>query len=501
MAKRPPFSHLTQVKDMAAQATMRLLWDQFEVLQERTEREQSVLAGGLKTSTVVPGLIRRAQQIQASGVAEPPDTGPPPPPPLPPSSQLTIVDNQYFQRDGQPVLPIFCHFMEAFSLYTRDPATVTSELTAIANAGYTGIRFLDVLNGQPYWEGREINPIDVESEGIDIDATPDYYTELEDFLTLCRDKGLLVNWSRGDQYPYSQDDRETHFTNLGNLANNIGIDVIGVFEGVNEYFTNGVELDTLLPLMVRFSDEAGTGMIRALSSPYIAEAAGNLAETSDGVPLAMAHGLREGNLITKMRAIYSVREDFWPGKPVWQDEPPGSGTGSTEEQDEMDEQGLPLMAVLSLLCDQPYTVVLSNGVRFYDAISDEVGFATVPAAVAALPNDLMQWPQVITAGDTAAELESPDGDPSISGPGADNPWIDQRFDLAQGKLAAVIYGGAGTIRIRPRHRKWVGNVYKFTDDSPYLELVNSFNLEKDEIQELSYNPDDVRGCLILGDVG
>ena len=65
MAKRPPFSHLTQVKDMAAQATMRLLWDRLEVLQEGAEQEQSALTSGLRASRSVPGLIQRARRIQA----------------------------------------------------------------------------------------------------------------------------------------------------------------------------------------------------------------------------------------------------------------------------------------------------------------------------------------------------------------------------------------------------------------------------------------------------
>ena len=65
MAKLPPFSHLTQVKDMAAQTPKPLLWDRLEVLREGTEQEQNALTSGLKTSRSVPGLIQRARRIQA----------------------------------------------------------------------------------------------------------------------------------------------------------------------------------------------------------------------------------------------------------------------------------------------------------------------------------------------------------------------------------------------------------------------------------------------------
>ena len=239
-------------------------------------------------------------------------------------------------------------------------------------------------------------------------------------------------------------------------------------------------------------------MLRAVSSPRTAEMPGTLASHAQGVPIAMAHGARGGNLATKLAAIRVVRADYWPGKLVWQDEPPGTTSSATANQHEMDDQGLALMAVQSLLHDQAYTVMLKNAVRWNDTLADDAGFRTVPAAIAKLPNDLMQWPQAMRRLQDGAELIPADA--SIEGPG-----IDQRFDLSQGKIAATVYslqspGGANT-RIRSTNRRWVGSAYKFTNDSPYVEEFDTFDLEKDEEQTLDYDPSAVRGCLLLGEIG
>ena len=498
MARQRSFPHLPLVQDAAVQSSARLLWDRVGALHDGVGQEQTALAAGARAAGDIPALLERERLLLTySGDGFRPGTGGP----TAPADQLAIINNQYYERNGQPLLPIMCHYMEAFSRYTRNESQVADELSAIKAAGYTGIRFLDILNNQPFWTGREVNPINVNRGGISITKTSNYYGKLKDFLLLCESTGLLVNWSRGDLQPYSSSQREDHFSNVGTVAREVGINTIAVFEGVNEGFDNGIsDIASLLPLLNIFSQQAGASMLRALTSPQTAEAVDVLADHSYGVPLAMAHGARGGNLAAKLGAIHAIRRDYWPGKLVWQDEPPGTATSGTTNQYEMDEQGLALMAVESLICDQAYSVMLKNAVKWNDTLSDDAGFYTVPAAVAMLPNDLMQWSHILGRENSGAELTSVD--PSILGPA-----VDQRFNLEQGKIVAIVYpfvslaaGGTDT-RIRSVNRRWVGSAYKFISDSPYVEEFDTFDLEKDEEQTLDYDPEDVRGCLLLGSVG
>ena len=498
------------MEDPAVQSSARLLWDRVATLHEGVGEEQAALIAGARAAEDIPALLQREQFLFGYDALSPRPKGGPSPFISPDTTQLTVIGNQYYVRDGQPVLPIMCHYMEAFSRYTRNENQVTNELTAIKEAGYTGIRFLDVLNGQPYWAGREVNPINVISNGVSVNKTTQYYTKLKNFVSLCKDLGLLVNWSRGDLIPYSIAQRAEHFAHVGAIANEVGVDAIAVFEGVNEYFENGfnetaASLEGISSLVNVFSSQAGTTMLRALSSPRTAEMLGTLASHTQGVSIAMAHGARGGDLSLKLNAIKSIRRDYWPGKLVWQDEPPGTTSSATTNQHEMDDQGLALMAVQSLLHDQAYTVMLKNAVRWNDTLADDVGFRTVPAAIAQLPNDLMQWP-ITKAWERPGEPVEFIATTGFPGnPASPAPYIDQRINLSQGKIAAVMYGTSssnpGGTRIRSTNRRWVGSAYKFTNDSPYVEEFDTFDLEKDEEQTLDYDQGAVRGCLLLGEIG
>ena len=221
MARQRPFPHLPLVEDPAVQSSARLLWDRVAALHDGVGEEQAALIAGARAAEAIPALLRREQFLFGYDALGLPHRRGPSPPTTPETAQLTVINNGYYVRNGQPVLPIMCHYMEAFSRYTRNENQVTDELTAIKEAGYTGIRFLDVLNGQPYWVGREVNPINVTSNGVFVDKTTQYYAKLKNFVSLCKDLGLLVNWSRGDLIPYSVAQRAEHFANVGAIANEV----------------------------------------------------------------------------------------------------------------------------------------------------------------------------------------------------------------------------------------------------------------------------------------
>lgn len=509
MARRDPYPHLPLIEDWAAQSTLRLLWDRLGALREGTTLERSRLADDAETAGTLQGLLLEVQQLlsREGGLRLRKRE-------VDPIGQLEILSNQYFAIENQPTLPIFCHYMEAFSRYTRNASEVQDQLVAIANAGYGGIRFLDILNNQPNWFNREVGPRNIEVDGVPIDATTDYYAKLHEFLLDCKSLGLRVNWSRGDLSPYSQSELEEHFTNLGLIAARVGVDVIAVFEAVNEYYDNGVDLAALPSLLDAFSEKAGTTMLRALSSPQPGPTGnlvgGALATHSEGMPLAMVHGDRRQDLVYKMQEIYDLRNGFiigatwWPDKPVWQDEPPGSGTSTTGESSQMDEQGLSLMALLSLLCEQPYSVVLKNGVYWNSSLSSDVGFHHVPAAISLLPDDLMQWETLTNNVHSARadiEIDCPAGPPYLSDLSRTIPFITQRISLSRGKIAAVLYGGKGTLTIRARQRRITGSIYRIVLGAPYVSLVGAFDMESGGTHTLGYDPDTVRGCLIIGSMG
>ena len=170
------------MEDPAVQSSARLLWDRVATLHEGVGEEQAALIAGARAAEDIPALLQREQFLFGYDALSPRPKGGPSPFISPDTTQLTVIGNQYYVRDGQPVLPIMCHYMEAFSRYTRNENQVTNELTAIKEAGYTGIRFLDVLNGQPYWAGREVNPINVISNGVSVNKTTQYYTKLKNFV-------------------------------------------------------------------------------------------------------------------------------------------------------------------------------------------------------------------------------------------------------------------------------------------------------------------------------
>ena len=506
MAKHRPFPHLPLVDDPAVQASARLLWDRAATLHDGIGEEQAALIAGARAIEDIPALLR--QDPTRRSRVDDVKPGRCRPTTRIHESQLitekftrTGADWAAFLRDGQPILPIMWHYMEAFSRYTRDRSQVEEELKAIKAAGYTGIRFLDILNVQPFWEGREVNPIDVP----DVAKTERYYEKLEDFLAYCKEIGLLVNWSRGDLEAYSSDQRTEHFTRIGEIACAVGVETIAVFEVVNESDLNGFtdDFEGLLPLLNTFFSKAGTTMLSALSSPLVAEDEGELARTSAGVPIAMAHGHRGNDLYNKLFAIRVIRAagELWPGKAVWQDEPPGAGTSGTDSPEEMDEQGMTLMALQALLHDQAYSVTLKNAVRWNSTFSKDAGFYAVPAAVAKLPNDLMTWLPAIRS---EPNWPIPGVHPKaelIAHDLAQGPLIEQRtsFQQGSGRIAAIAYRKVGVFDtgIRSMKRRWKGSAYRFTNEPPYVVKFDTFDLSKGDHTSLNF-PSGTRGYLLIG---
>lgn len=314
--------------------------------------------------------------------------------------QLRVERLGFIDNNG-PVLPVFCHFGEAFSAYVRRPNDVRDELARIKNAGYTGIRFWDVLGyWDVAWAGREVSPVPFTNHsGVGVRATPDYYVRLAEFLRTCKEIGLKVHHSRGDQNSWNRPMIEGHLREVAKVQRQVGLDVVALNEISNESWQNGLPDPVYMKQLCDLLPSETIRGTSAADDQYGGETPEAFASHSKDVQII--HGYRGGESHNRIAHIMAVGYETIPsfGKPAWQSEPTGPGPGVSVGREE-NVEALCLMALMSLATHQAYNYMSSHGVFWNGSISEMPGFAEVPRAVAnILPRDIMNGWEIFHGGD------------------------------------------------------------------------------------------------------
>ena len=329
-----------------------------------------------------------------------------------------------FRDDLGWVKPLLCHFGEAFSAYVRRPDDVRRQLDVIKAAGYQGIRFWDVVGffdknrpgDSPWqaWHGKAVTPIGfVAFSGSRVDATPQYYQQLQAFLDELKVRGLVAHHSRGDLNAFQWQQVIEHARRVGEIQRHVGIDVIALNEACNESWQNGVPDPKRLR---EICDTIGGAALRGTSAADDGYG-GELPESFDAFAYDthIIHGYRGGESHNRIEHIFSVGYDTIPVKHVtaWQSEPTGPGEGVSVAQ-ENNTEALVLMGMMGIGAHQAWNYMSGFGVFWNGPIESQPGFREVPKGIAWLPDDIATWPRMTHGGErfegtrvlAAVDLES-----------------------------------------------------------------------------------------------
>jgi hypothetical protein len=362
------------------------------------------------------------------------------------------VDGMGFRDDRGPVLPVLCHFGEAFSAYVRRPADVERELDTIAAAGYDGIRFWDHLGYyDSAWGGKEVTPIRYRNRsGAWVEPTPAYYEQLAAFLRACQARGLVVHHSRGDLNAWPWPEVLAHARRVGEVQRAVGASVVALNESCNEAWQNGVpELARLRAI----GEALGSHALRAISAADDGYGGETLEALRDYTwDVAYCHGHRAGSTLDRVRHIFSWGyEGLRPlGRPGWQGEPAGPGIGVTVGREEHPE-GLALMAAMALMASQAWVYMSSHGVFWRGPIAAQAGFAEVPRVRVLLPADVMAWPTICHGG------ESWRGKRVFVGNATGSVRCDHRLS-DDGRVTAILYAETPGTHVIPVERAVEGEI-------------------------------------------
>lgn len=336
-----------------------------------------------------------------------------------------------FVHAGGFVNPVFCHAGDVFSLYTRDAGWTERQLDEVARAGYHGLRVWTILHG-PYWasKGREVNP----------EVTADYWDQWGGFCAAVAARRLRLVVSQGDLLRYlpQADGRERFFALLAHDPHT----VYTLVDAGNETWQNGEDDPGELARVMRgYRDHGGQGLL-ALSSPPGEERADLEAYSRPPADLYDVHGYRGGHSWDKIRHIFSLGYEIMPGRVGIQSEPAGPGdlVSVTENKHELDAEALSLMGVMSVLANQAWVYFSGEGVSIQRGLETEPGFREVPAAIRALPPDVMRWERILHSGTTwAAHRVFSCDEPDVR--------IDGRI-CSDGRFVFVAYGPSGLHTVR-----------------------------------------------------
>jgi hypothetical protein len=369
---------------------------------------------------------------------------PPAPVVTPPyRGQLRVQGLAYCDDTGY-VLPVLCHFGEAFSAYVRRPKAVCDELDRIKQAGYDGIRFWDVLgyydrnrsgdaNKWSAWQEREVTPVAFVAFSGELKApTPNYYEHLKAFLIELRERGLVAHHSRGDMNSWKWDQVIAHCRRVGEIQREVGATVIALNESLNEAWQNGAPEPARLREM---GDALGNHAIRGNScgdDNYGGETPDELNRMKRDV--AIIHGYRGGESYNRIGHIHAVGYETLPHAkvPAWQGEPTGPGEGVSVGREDHPE-ALCLMAAMALATHQAWVYMSGNGVFWNGSISEMIAFREVAKVRDYLPKDIMAWPKITHGGDRwrGTRVFVANGDGSLR--------CDHIF-TNDGRFVALVYG-------------------------------------------------------------
>lgn len=334
---------------------------------------------------------------------------------------LKIVNGDFVDSTG-PVVPVFCHFMEAFSAWTHGrQADVKKQCQTIAAAGYQGIRVLDVLGyydvdggGRPAgWHGKAVTPITFTSiSGKQVTATPNFYDQKRSFLQMLNGLGLKIMDDRGDLNDWRDSQKIEHMRLNGELYKSMGDagrDVLAGLWACNESWQNGVKTPELAGRMLTaFKEGAGWWPdVRGLSwgaeendwtsRPGAGEWPQDMIFWSkDPASICTMHGNRIPNehIIAHYLGYGYYDDDMRRrGKRTWNTEPVGGGIGVSVGTVN-DAELLAGIALVSMLTGQAWTHMSGYGVFWDGPIEKHPGFYEIPRILKWLPRDVHKFAQI-----------------------------------------------------------------------------------------------------------
>lgn len=353
--------------------------------------------------------------------------------------------------DGDKVV-MMGHAMSLFALFVRDRAKARRQAEALMQR-FGGWRSCDVLgywdrnrpvNGGPppdpwvAWLGKEVTPFSFRSYGERIvPATPNYYTEYRDYVTMVHDVGGKLMADRGDTNAWTRAQKLQHMTEVGRVFGGLpfGREVLAGLWGLNEAWQNGASVqeggwELVRDMVLAF--KAGAGWLPdvvGLSAPGgmkpdgSGEYGGELPQdiltwSSSPATACTIHGSRAINehLIPHYFGYGYDRTIRNAGKKVWNTEPLGGGKGvSVGELN--DVELLCGMAFQALATGQEWTFMSGNGVfggapaswdgsrpGVLDApIEDMPGYDEVSHLPELLPADIYAFDNIFHSGNLFAD--------------------------------------------------------------------------------------------------
>ncbi len=317
--------------------------------------------------------------------------------------QLRIDPNGGFVDDLGPVLPIFAHFGDALSRWSRGQQNeVMADLDRIKAAGFDGIRFWSTLGGNGtgggYWAGRAVSPT----------ATREYWAHVEAFLTAVRDRGLVVQLSQGDVYRDAIPDRQAFAHQMAAVVNRVGTQVVALFEGANESRDTGEpDAGRLATFVQHFKDRCPAPLMSL--SAYTGHEDVAVIDDFSRAPadLFVVHSYRGGRWWDKIRHVFSLVYEGKPKKRIgWNGEGPGFGAlvSAIDNKHELDDDWYTLMAAQALITRQGYVWFSGPGVisdhHNGERLENMPGFHTVARVKTMLPADVMFYNAGLSHGGT-----------------------------------------------------------------------------------------------------
>jgi hypothetical protein len=332
-----------------------------------------------------------------------------------------------FRDDSGPVLPVFCHYMSAFSdwIHGRE-AEVKRNLEKVAAAGYQGIRVLDVLGywdadrqGNPAgWFNRAVTPFEFTSHGNRrIPATDAFYERKREFLLTLHGFGLKAMDDRGDLNSWSRSQKLQHMSRNGQLyagMGDAGKEVLAGIWACNESWQNGVpDRDEACAMIDAFKEGSGGWWpdVRGLSwgskeNNWDTDPTGELPDSmiwwsKDPATVITEHGSRTAHrehLIAHYLGYGFYDTDLRArGKRCWNTEPVGGGEGVTVGRVD-DAERLCGIATEALLSGQAWTHMSGAGVWAERDLDADPGFHEIPRLLKYLPRDLHAFDTIGHAG-------------------------------------------------------------------------------------------------------
>ena len=398
-----------------------------------------------------------------------------------------------FYDDNGLVLPKILHAGSLFTDWVHDQKDyVRGELEA-ASRLYHGIRFWDHLGywGGNAWGGREVGPVGYHNHlGQVVDATPDYYGKLEEFLNLVFNYGLKVHHSRGDLNGLRMHQILRHIERVKEVQERVGLENFLLNEACNEAWQNMPSNADLVPSLHAMCDLMPRGVLRATSAAND-DYGGELLESQQAyaIDVCYKHGYRGGETFNRLGHIHAFAYETLTkmGKAGWEGEPTGPEDGVTVGRED-NVEGLCMMAIQMLSFSQAATFMSGPGVWGKSPIQSAAGYHEWPKAAALVPQDVMTWDKIIHGGPPLSF-----GPPSwperiFAVDEVPDTRVDQRIDTDTGRFIATIYGQPGTHKL-PVERNADIVIY-----TPHTGEAHPFTVKKGKTFDVSFE----KGRFVVG---